>query len=50
VEHTDEEAVLLLCVVLAFVGAVGDTELMEGSFIATNLGKRMRNNKGIVNE
>lgn len=39
-KHTDEEAVLLLRVVLAFVGAVGDAELMEGSLVATNLGKR----------
>lgn len=39
VKHTDEEAVLLLCVVLAFVGAIGDPELMEGSLVATNLRK-----------
>lgn len=40
VKHTDEEAILLLRVVLAFVGPVGDAELMEGSLVATNLGKR----------
>lgn len=39
VEHADEEAVLLLRVVLAFVGAVGDAELMERSLIATDLGQ-----------
>lgn len=37
VKHADEEAVLLLGVVLAFVGAIGDTELMEGSLVTTNL-------------
>lgn len=37
VKHADEEAVLLLSVVLAFVGAIGDTELMEGSLVTTNL-------------
>lgn len=37
VEHADEEAVLLLCVVLAFVGAVGDAELMERGLVATDL-------------
>lgn len=39
VEHADEKAVLLLCVVLAFVGAVGDAELMERGLVATDLGK-----------
>lgn len=39
VEHADEEAVLLLRVVLAFVGAIGDAELMERSLVATDLGK-----------
>lgn len=39
VEHADEEAVLLLRVVLAFVGAVRDAELMERGLVATNLGK-----------
>lgn len=42
-EHTDKKAILFLCVVLAFVGAVGDAELMEGSLIAANLGKEMGN-------
>lgn len=37
VEHTDEEAILLFSIVLSFVGAIGDTELMEGSLVATNL-------------
>lgn len=39
VEHADEEAVLLLRVVLAFVGAVGDSELMERCLVATDLEK-----------
>lgn len=39
VEHADEESVLLLRVVLAFVGAVGDAELMERGLVTTNLGK-----------
>ena len=43
VEHTDEEAVLLFGVVLAFVSAIGDAELMERSLVATNLGAEMRN-------
>lgn len=42
-EHADEETVLLLCVVLAFVGAIGDTELMERGLVATNLGTEIRN-------
>lgn len=41
VEHADEEAVLFLCVVLAFVGAVRDTKLMEGSLVATDLHNTM---------
>lgn len=40
VEHADEEAVLLLRVVLAFVGAVGDAELMERGLVATDLGEK----------
>lgn len=43
VEHTDKEAVFFLCVVLAFVGAVGDTKLMEGSLVAADLSEEMRN-------
>lgn len=37
VQHADEEAVLLLRVVLALVGAVGDAQLMEWSLVAANL-------------
>lgn len=37
VQHTDEEAILLLRVVLAFVGAIGDAELVEGGFVTANL-------------
>ena len=43
VKHTDEEAVLLLCVILPFVGAIGNTELMERSLVASDLGMEMRN-------
>lgn len=43
VKHTDEETVLFLCVVLAFVGAIRDPELMEGSLVATNLLGRGKN-------
>lgn len=42
-KHTDEEAVFLLCVVLAFVSPVGDTELMERSLVAANLKEHLRN-------
>lgn len=39
VQHADKETVLLLCVVLALVGAVGDAQLMEGSLVAANLSR-----------
>lgn len=42
-KHADKEAVFFLGVVFAFVGAIGDTELMKGGLVATNLGKEMRN-------
>ena len=38
VQHADEEAVLLLGVVLALVGAVGDAQLVEGGTVAGDLG------------
>lgn len=37
VEHTDEEAVLLLRVVLAFVGAICNPQLVERSLVAAHL-------------
>ena len=37
VEHADQEAILLLSVVLAFVGAVGDPQLVERCPIARHL-------------
>ena len=42
VQHADEEAVLLLRVVLALVGAVGDPQLVEGRLVAADLDQRMR--------
>lgn len=36
-QHADEEAVLLLRIVLAFVGAVGDAQLVEGRLVAADL-------------
>ena len=41
-QHADEEAVLLLRVVLALVGAVGDPQLVEGRLVAADLDQRMR--------
>lgn len=37
VQHANEEAVLLLCVVLPLVGAVRDPQLVERRLVATNL-------------
>lgn len=37
VQHADEEPVLLLCVVLPFVCAIRDPELMERRLITANL-------------
>ena len=41
VEHADEEAVLLLRVVLSLVGAVGDPQLVEGRLVAADLDQGM---------
>ena len=41
-QHADEEAVLLLGVVLALVGAVGDPQLMERSLVSTDLSQQAR--------
>lgn len=49
VKHADEEAVLLLRVVLAFVGAIGDTELMEGSLVTTDLQQEKQHQKETKN-
>ena len=38
VEHTHQEPVLLLCIVLALVGAVPDAQLVERRLVAGNLG------------
>lgn len=46
VQHADEEAVLLLGVVLAFVGAIGDAQLVEGGLVAADLSQDRREISG----
>ncbi len=42
VQHADEKSILLLGVVLAFVGAVRDPELMERRLITANLKRKTK--------
>jgi hypothetical protein len=48
VEHTDQEPVLLLCVVLPFIGAILNPQLMEWGLVSRNL-KRSKQHFHLVN-
>ncbi len=50
VQHADKEAILLLGVVLALVGSIGDAELVEGCPIPGNLCVQCLKTSGSLNK